>query len=473
MKLFCLLIIVLTTSFVYNSPSHEISSTAEEREDLKIVIYQGNLAYITDSRKLELTEPAGSVRFKDVSPFLQPDSIAIHSEKPLTVTRCHYQPPQMQINRLLQNYIGKEVKVWKEDNNHILSWQVPFTAKLLGFEQGKTILEKDSQVFFSSSDNILLPDYDGKLNLRSLLRWEYEIKEEDSDEIRVSYLADGLDWKADYQITLPEQGNEASLQGWMTIDNKGTYNYPDARIQVIAGTIHRTRRPQPQRAMMDFAAARAESAPVIDEQPLYDYYSYSIPDRVSLHPQQSTQIPFMQTEKFDITREYLVISRDRHQYRSSHPEEEYLPVNNYLFFENTRNNNLGRPMPEGIVRFFQEDSGGERIFIGEDRILQTPIDETVRLQTGQAFDLRAQRRQTEYNRISQNIYETTWEVTLRNRKKEPVTMGVIENFPSSWTILDSSHEYTKVDAFTVRYDIDVPEGEEILLQYRVRIDYSR
>jgi hypothetical protein len=96
----------------------------------------------------------------------------------------------------------------------------------------------------------------------------------------------------------------------------------------------------------------------------------------------------------------------------------------------------------------------------------------VRLKVGEAFDLVADRRQTEFRVLqSARRYEEAFEVTLRNHKQEPVVVRVVEPIPSDWEMLSNSHPYRKLDAFTVRFDVPVPRDGEVTLRYRVRVKF--
>ena len=129
------------------------------------------------------------------------------------------------------------------------------------------------------------------------------------------------------------------------------------------------------------------------------------------------------------------------------------------------------PLPAGIMRLYKADTDGSLQFIGEDSIKHTPKDEEVRLKIGEAFDVVAERKQTDYQVLSPHLYESAWEISLRNHKKEDIMVGVSEPLTSDWEIINASHDYTKVDAFTIRFDVPVRKDEEVKVKYRVRVRY--
>ena len=110
-------------------------------------------------------------------------------------------------------------------------------------------------------------------------------------------------------------------------------------------------------------------------------------------------------------------------------------------------------------------------FAGEDRIKHTPKDERVQLRIGTAFDVVAERHQTDFSRISDNVFEAEFEISVRNHKEVPVKVDVVEPMPADWTILNESHKHQKKDAFTAIFPLDVPVDGEVVLKYRVRVKY--
>jgi hypothetical protein len=90
---------------------------------------------------------------------------------------------------------------------------------------------------------------------------------------------------------------------------------------------------------------------------------------------------------------------------------------------------------------------------------------------GEAFDVVGDRVQKDWKRIGSNLYEVEWEVTLRNHKKEAVTIEVVEPMPGDWEMLRSTHAHDKIQASTARFAIAVPKEGATTLSYRVRVRF--
>jgi hypothetical protein len=128
-------------------------------------------------------------------------------------------------------------------------------------------------------------------------------------------------------------------------------------------------------------------------------------------------------------------------------------------------------MPAGVVRVYQADSKGGVQFVGEDRIGHTPKDETLNVKIGNAFDVVAERKQVDFEKIAGNVYEVEYEITLRNHKTMPVAVEVNEPIGGTWRMLRSSHQWTKTDAWAAQFAVPVNPDGTAVLKYRVRVTY--
>jgi hypothetical protein len=159
----------------------------------------------------------------------------------------------------------------------------------------------------------------------------------------------------------------------------------------------------------------------------------------------------------------------RNQFAPGAPIKD--PVQVFYQFKNEEAAGLGMPMPAGIVRVYQADSRGGVQFVGEDRIQHTPKDETLNLKIGNAFDVVAERKQTDFQRIASNVYEIQHEIRLRNHKSTAITVELNEPIGGTWRMLQSSHEHTKTSAWSAAFTVPVAAGGETTVTYRVRVTY--
>jgi hypothetical protein len=135
-------------------------------------------------------------------------------------------------------------------------------------------------------------------------------------------------------------------------------------------------------------------------------------------------------------------------------------------FVNSETNHLGMPLPKGRVRFYRRNDDGQIEFTGENVIDHTPRDETVRVYTGNAFDLTGERIRTNYIvEMSKSTASESFEIKVRNHKKDPVDVRVVEHLyrALTWDIASNSADYHKTDAHTIEFPVTIaPDGEKII-----------
>jgi hypothetical protein len=314
----------------------------------------------------------------------------------------------------------------------------------------------------------VLPEIPENLIAKPTLTWLYDNKNKADHDLEVSYLTNNISWKADYVVVLNVDDTSADVSGWVTLDNKSGATYKNASLKLIAGDVHRAEEQFEDRVYMMKQMERA-AAPQFEEKAFFEYHIYDLQRKTTIKDKQTKQVSLLEATGAKIQKELLVYgirSYFTRLYRGQTPKQT---VNVYVKFENTKENSLGMPLPAGIMRLYKQDDEGSLQFIGEDRIDHTPKNEEVSLKIGEAFDVVAERIQTDFKKITTRLHESEWEVTLRNHKEEDVKVGIVEPLYGNWTVISNSHPYEKVDAFTIRFNIDVPKDKEVKVKYRIRV----
>lgn len=271
--------------------------------------------------------------------------------------------------------------------------------------------------------------------------------------------------------TLAADDRTLDLGGWVTVENRSGATYADAKLKLVAGDLHRAARDEDRRrdAKALRVAAESASAPEFEERAFFEFHLYDLPRPTTLKNNQVKQIRLLEGSKVRTRRSYRLQGAPWY-YTQAYGGEKGLKVRVVQEFANEEGNGLGIALPAGVVRLYKADADGTLQLVGEDRIEHTPRGERVRLEVGDAFDLVAERRQTEFDVLeSGRLYEQAFEVTLRNHKDQDVVMEVVEPLPGDWQLLSRSHPYEKVDAFTLRFAVPVEAGGESTLRYRIRI----
>lgn len=215
----------------------------------------------------------------------------------------------------------------------------------------------------------------------------------------------------------------------------------------------------------------AMAAAPMQEEAFFEYHLYTLPRPTTLKHNQTKQVQLLQAESIPLIKDYVLRGGGGY-YRgpwAQRSDKEKVQV--FLEFKNAQAGGLGMPLPKGTVRVYKRDPAGSPQFIGEDAIDHTPKDEKVRLELGNAFDLSAERKQTDFDRLSDRVFESAYEIKLRNHKDTAVTIRVLEPIGGDWTMVQNSHPFTKSAAFEAEFPIEVAPDQEAVLTYRVRVTY--
>jgi hypothetical protein len=308
-----------------------------------------------------------------------------------------------------------------------------------------------------------------RLRSRPTLVLELQNTNPEPQQVQLSYLTGGLAWKADYIAELAADEATMDLSGLVTLTNTSGTSYRDARLQLVAGDVHQVE-PMMRREMAPMTADMAAAPPPMAEEALFEYHLYTLGRPTTIADNQTKQVALLSGAGIPVAKEYRFVNIAA-AYNYPAGEQQRVNATVRLSFANEEAARLGMPLPKGVVRVYKDDAAGQAIFVGEDAIEHTPKGESVRLTLGQAFDVTARPRQTDFEQISERVFEAAFEIEVKNAKKEPVTVTVAEQFPAQWRILEESHPHEKTQAFQAEWQLPVAADGGTTLKYRVRVNY--
>jgi len=459
----CLVVVLVSSTTVVAETG--VKSTADEQAMVELTVYNNNLALVKDTRNVELPVGQGELNFMDVASYIMPVTVHVRSlnyPEDFTVLEQTYEYDLMSPDKLLDKYVGKKIKIirWNEfqDRQEIVE------AILLSNNQGQ-IYKINDEIYLGYPGYKILPELPEDFVAEPTLKWFYENRTEKAHRLEVSYLTTNIDWKADYVVILDEDDISSDISAWVTLDNESGATYKDARLKLVAGKIHQVEETPGVYLMKSLAEAETSQ---FEEKAFFEYHLYDLKRKTTIKDKETKQISLLKALDVGTQKEFLVYGTTSY---FAGPYSEPIakqPVSVYIKFKNSEDNNLGVPLPAGIMHVYRDEDGSLQ-FIGEDRIQHTPKDEEIRLKIGEAFDVVAERIQTDYREITSKLYESEWEITVKNHKEKDVTVGIVEPLSGNWQIIKSSHPYQKVNASTIRFDVNVPANQEIKVSYRVRI----
>lgn len=449
------------------------SSTLDDQTGVALTIYNVNLGLVKDLRQITLAKGTHLLRFMDIASQIIPASVhitGVSDPGSITVFEQNYEYDLLNPQKLLDKYVGKEVKLYYK--NPYSEREEIVNATLLS-NNGGPIFKIGEDITFGHPGRILFPGVPENLISQPTLVWLLGNRISSQQRIETSYLTNGINWRADYVVTLNGSDNKADLSGWVTIDNKSGATYTNALLKLVAGDVNRVKDEHEYKdKMLRYAAAEAmPAAKQFREEEFFEYHLYTLERPSTIKNNQIKQISLVSAGEVPVKKELLYYGA-QYYYRSSYGEKiSNQKIGVFIEIENRKEHNLGMPLPKGTVRVYKHDQEGSLQFVGENTIDHTPKDEKVRIKLGDAFDVVGSRKQTDWKKINYDTYEAGFEISLRNHKKEDVTVKVIEPIPGDWTMLSSTHPYDKSEAFTAEFNVPVPKDKEIKLNYRVRMRF--
>jgi len=475
------LLALLPFSLVAQAPGETVT-TLREQKALAVTIYNTNLALVKDVREVRLPKGEARLAFQEVSAQIRPETALLKNftePRGFFVIEQNFDFDLLSPQKLLEKYVGEKVTILSQKPN-------PDGAGSKEFREEATVLATNGGVVLQYADRIesgaagrlVYPRVPANLRARPTLVLSLNSAAEKAQRLELSYLTAGLGWKADYVANLSADEKLLDLNGWVTLTNTSGASYPDATLQLVAGDVNRAQeRPEMAYQMMaKNGRAMPAAAPAMQEESLFEYHLYTLDRPTTIKENQTKQVALLGASSVPVRKEFL-LSGQGHYYTNSYGDTgEKLKIGVYVEFDNKEAANLGKPMPKGIVRVYKKDSEGRAQFIGEDHVDHTPKNETVRLKLGDAFDVTARRKQTDFKKVGGTgrynyIYDAAFEVELKNAKKEAVTVTVLEPIPGDWEMLTQSHPHTKAASGTAKFLVPVPAEGSATLTYKVRVKW--
>ena len=466
-----------------------VSASAEPA----LTIYNQNFAVVRDTVPLDLKSGANAVIYSDATAQVEPDSVILRDpagKHSLQILEQNYRNDPVSQELLLSLFEGKTIdfqNVRTKDSTQVTEL-IPGKIVRSGFVPGggntQPIIEVNGKLQFSLPGEPLFPDLGSDTILKPAFNWLLQSDKPGTFDAEVGYVTGGFDWSASYNLVSPEKGDNVDLVGWITMNNQSGKTFENAKIKLMAGDVNKIQPPQSfafggmRKAMvMD---AMAENGPAFTEKAFDEFHLYSIARPTTLHDHETKQVEFVHAEKMYAPTIYVYDGAAGYQFYGLNYEQGYGQSDNKKIivqreFKNAETNQLGIALPAGKLRFYRRDDDGQLQFVGENTIDHTPRNETVRVTTGNSFDLVGERKQTNFRvDTSEKWMDETFEIKLRNRKKtDAVEIRVVEHLYrwSNWDITAKSDDFVKKDSQTIEFRIPVKPDEEKTVTYTVHYSW--
>jgi len=458
-----------------------------------LTIYNQNFAVVRDTVPLDLKAGANPVIYSGATAQVEPDSVILRDpagKHSLQILEQNYRNDPVSQELLLSLFEGTNIDFQNfrlKDNTQtreIINGKIVRSGFVPGGGNTQPIIEVNGKLQFSLPGQPLFPDLGNDTILKPAFNWLLQTDNPGKFDAEVGYVTAGFDWSASYNLVSPEKGDLVDLVGWITMNNNSGKTFETAKIKLMAGDVNKIQPPAPMNAprmLMKTAMAfdMAEAAPAVTEKAFDEFHLYSIARATTLHDHETKQVEFVHAEKMYAPTIYVYNGAEGYRFYGLNYDQGYGQSDNKKIvvqreFKNAETNQLGIALPAGNLRFYRRDDGGQLQFVGENTIDHTPRDETVRVTTGNSFDLVGERKQTNFRVSTADKWiDETFEIKLRNHKKEPVEIRVVEHLYrwSNWDITAKSDNFEKKDSQTIEFRIPVKPDEEKTVTYTVHYSW--
>ena len=469
--------LIWATTAAARAQSLERATTSRDRQSVNITVYNSNLGLVRETRHLALPTGRIALRFADVTAQIRPETVHLASltaPASLRILEQNYQYDLLNPAKLLDKFVGREITlVLRRYQNNTESFE-PVQATLLS-NNGGQVWRINGQIVINPTNiaEIRFPDLPKNLVATPTLIWDVDNRETAAQNVEASYLTAGMNWRADYVLLVNADDTRGDLQGWVTLTNGSGASFEDARLQLVAGDVNRVSEQRNYQLADAMARKEVASESQFQEQGFFEYHLYTLQRPTTIVNNETKQVSLLEAAGFDVKKEF-VVNGQRYYYTGYNNPGAAIKekVGVYIQFRNSQLNKLGMPLPAGTIRLYKKDDKGSQQFIGEDRIDHTPKDEDVRVKVGDAFDIVAERKQTDFKVLaSGHLYEYAYEIKIRNHKEGPITVVVNEPIGGDWEMVASTFEAKKTAAFAAQFNVPVAKDGEATLSYRVRVKY--
>ncbi len=482
-----------------------------------LTIYNQNFAVVRDTVPLDLKQGVNDVRFAETTAHLETDSVILRDPSgkvKLQILEQNYRNDPVSQELLLSLFEGKTIDFLVSEPNQpskivagkivrsgyamhaqqaMARYGARYAAQQRAMAYGQSsveqpIIEVDGKLRFRLPGEPLFPSLGDDTILKPTINWQLNADKAGKLEAELAYVTGGMSWEASYNVVAPEKSDLLDLVGWVTMDNQSGKTFENAKVKLMAGDVSKIQGREESYAYLGNEQLRAAAAPPapVSEKAFEDYHLYTLARPATLHDRETKQVEFIRASGVKSERVYLYDGMKVDWRRYGGYNMENMRNNQEVGtdfdtkiavmreFKNSEANHLGMPLPKGRVRFYKQDDDKQLEFTGENIIDHTPKDETLRIYTGNAFDLTGERHRTNFKMDSNNHWsDETFEIKLRNHKKEQVEIKVVEHLFRwhNWDITEKSDTFLKTDAQTMEFRIQLKPDEEKTVRYTVHYSW--
>ncbi|MEY2563148.1 MAG: hypothetical protein QOH88_1341 [Verrucomicrobiota bacterium] len=474
------------------------ASLGSAAAETSLTIYNGDFAVVRDTLKLDLKAGPNQVRYSDVALYAEPTSVILRDlsgKAELQIQEQSFRGGAVNQETMLAWFEGQSIDFlrYDEGKSHVIQGKIIRAGRARSESSSSSdqkippvqpMIEVNGKVQFELPGTPLFPSPGQERAIKPEFTWTVASQNATEVQAEVAYTTYAINWVADYNIIASEEADTVQVLGWITIDNETGKNFENAKVKFVAGMMSKL---DPRAKAAPHAPSEATTERVIvtgsyipiEAKDLDEYYIYTHPSPISIHDREQKQVQFLRAESVQAKKIFSYYGSANDARASGNNADLTLDANAQSVttvsvvreFRNSAANHLGVPLPRGRMRFFKRSADQQLEFIGESDSGGTPVDEKVEATTGSAFDLVAERTRTSFEvDPAKHTATESFEIKLRNHKKEPVEIRVTEPASRwhSWEVTEKSDPFTKKEGNKLEFNVPVKPGEERKLSYTIR-----
>ena len=390
-------------AFTLNVRAQEVQKSLAQ--NLEISIYNNDLALVKDFRRVNFEEGVNQVSLEGVASKIKPTSVIILGDD-IHVIEQNYDYALLTPYNIVEKSVGQVVQTVR--TNPTTGSQIFDKARLISFQGGVPVLQFDYGIETEFDGRLVFDQLPAGLSQKPILAAKISSVQAGLKNILLAYLTNGISWNTNYVASVKDE-NTLDLAGWVSINNQSGVSYENAKVQLIAGDVNEVQTPSLVRGAVmmksaDFAAdslnSMGEAMP--EQESFSSYQLYTLPNRTTILDKQTKQLALIEQNKVKYHKEGRVYSR---LYLSGDYKAEFEKVHPLVYYviKNDEDSNLGVPLPQGVFRFYENDSKGNMQFIGENSIGHVAKGEKMELAIGKMFDVFVDGKVDNIRKVSEEI----------------------------------------------------------------------
>lgn len=460
------------------------AASVGENKNLEISIYNNNLALVKDVRGVALQQGENKVVFEGVAAQIKPESVLFAGEG-IKVREYNYDYDLLTSENIIEKSVGKMVKTVIE--NPTTGENIFDKAQIVSVNNGVPVLKFSYGIETQFNGRLVFENLPESLYNKPTLTADVISVSAGVRELMLAYLTGGISWKTNY-VAKAGSDNMLDLNGWVAIDNRSGIDYKQADVKLIAGDVNQvydtgarpvfTNRVMAKAMVAD--AAVMESAGAAPQQ-ISGYQLYTLPNKTDIKDNQTKQVILIEKNKVKYGKEGRLYSSLYFggNYQSSFEKEH---PSMYYIMHNTEEDNLGLPLPAGVVRFYENDNSGNMQFIGENSIGHVAKGEKIELNLGSLFNVFVNGKVVKIDKVSEKksadaangcskleiVRNYDAEVSFNNGGKTAEKIRFNQSINQNSKIISENIKGNSKDVNNYEWVIDLPADSDVKLTFTVQ-----